>query len=162
MTAVLPGASDEVVVVNSHSDGQNGFEENGSIALVALVALARHFASLPPGERLHRTLVLASWPGHMSGAESLEDAGCWIAAHPDLCDRTVAAVTVEHLGATEWVETPGRGYHSTGEPEVTGIWTTQGRTAELARSALVQANLARRAPARLLRRRRPPARRRGP
>ncbi len=142
VTAVLHGASDEVVVVNSHSDGQNGFEENGS---VALVALARHFASLPPGERLHRTLVLASWPGHMSGVVSLEDAACWITAHPDLCDRAVAAVTVEHLGATEWVETPGLGYHPTGEPEVTGIWTTQGLTAELARSALVEADLARHA-----------------
>jgi hypothetical protein len=142
VTGVLPGASDEVVVVNSHSDGQNAFEENGS---VALVALARHFASLPPGERLRRTLVFASWPGHMAGVDGIEDATCWIAAHPEICERTVAAVTIEHLGATEWVETPDAGYHATGEPELYGIWTTQGLTAELARAALVDADLHRHA-----------------
>ena len=87
VTAVLPGASDEVIIVNSHSDGQNAFEENGS---VALVALARHFASLPPEERLGRTLVIASWPGHMSGEDGIEDASCWIATHPDLCARAAA------------------------------------------------------------------------
>jgi hypothetical protein len=142
VTAVLPGASDEVIVVNSHSDGQNAFEENGS---AALVALARHFASLPPDQRLGRTLVFASWPGHMSGEEGIEDASCWIAAHPDLSARAAAAVTIEHLGATEWVETSDSAYSPTGENELYAIWTTEGRAAELATAALVDANLHRHA-----------------
>jgi hypothetical protein len=142
VTAVLPGESDEVIVVNSHSDGQNGFEENGA---VALVSLARHFASLPAGERLRRTLAFAAWPGHMSGVDGIEDASCWIAAHPDLCERAVGAVTMEHLGATEWVETADEGYHATGEHEVYAIWTTQGPMKDLAQPALVGADLQRHA-----------------
>src|SRR5579875_1376793 len=139
VTAVLPGASDEVVVVNSHSDGQNAFEENGS---VALVALARHFASLPPTQRPARTLVFTSWPGHMSGEEGIEDASCFIAAHPDLCERAVAAVTVEHVGATEWLESAD-GYQATGENELYAIWATEGAPAEIARRVLQQSDLAR-------------------
>ena len=77
ITAVLPGKSDEVVIVDSHTDGQNFVEENGA---VALVHLARHFASLPPGQRLERTLVFVAWPGHMAG--TLPQAPGWVAAHP--------------------------------------------------------------------------------
>ncbi len=139
VTGVLPGRGDELLVVNSHSDGQNAFEENGS---VALVALARHFASLPPGERLDRTLVFASWPGHMSGVGGLEDASGWIAAHRDLCARAAGAVTVEHLGASEWVEGPD-GYQATGEPEPYALWATEGPFAEEAQTALVEADLPR-------------------
>jgi hypothetical protein len=142
VTAVLPGESDEVVVVHSHSDGQNAFEENGA---VALVGMARHFASLPAGERPRRTLVFAAWPGHMSGVEGIENASCWIAAHPDLCARAVGAVSVEHLGATEWVETPERGYHATGENEVYAIWATQSLMRDLAQAALVRSGLQRHA-----------------
>jgi hypothetical protein len=142
VTAVLPGESDEVIVVNSHSDGQNGFEENGA---VALVSLARHFASLPAAERLRHTLAFAAWPGHMSGVDGIEDASCWIAAHPDLCERAVAAVTMEHLGSTEWVETADDGYHATGENEIYAIWTTQGPMKDLVQPALVDAGLQRHA-----------------
>jgi hypothetical protein len=141
VTALLPGESDELIVVNSHSDGQNGFEENGA---VALVSLARHFASLPAAERLRRTIVFAAWPGHMSGVDGIEDASCWIAAHPDLCERAVAAVTMEHLGAGEWVETEG-GFHATGENELYAVWTTQGPMKHLAQPALVDADLQRHA-----------------
>jgi hypothetical protein len=142
VTAVLPGESDEVIVVNSHSDGQNGFEENGA---VALVSLARHFASLPAAERLRHPLAFAAWPGHMSGVDGIEDASCWIAAHPDLCERAVAAVTMEHLGSTEWVETADDGYHATGENEIYAIWTTQGPMKDLVQPALVDAGLQRHA-----------------
>lgn len=137
VTATLPGESDEVLVVNSHSDGQNAFEENGT---VALVALARHFASLPSHQRLHRTLVVAAWPGHMSGEEGIEDASCWVVAHPDLIGRAAAAVTIEHLGATEWTVTD-TGYGPTGHPEPYGIWATRGPAAEAAKAALIDADL---------------------
>ncbi len=141
VTAMLPGTSDEVLVVNSHSDGQNAFEENGT---VALVALARHFASLPPDRRLHRTLVVTTWPGHMSGEAGIEDASCWVVAHPDLIERAAAAVTIEHLGATEW-SVDKSGYGPTGHPELYGIWATRGPAAEAAKAALVDADLHRHA-----------------
>lgn len=57
------GASDEVLIFNTHTDGQGFAEENGG---VAFVQLARHFASLPVSRRLKRTVVFAAWPGHMT------------------------------------------------------------------------------------------------
>ncbi|WP_311267716.1 hypothetical protein [Sphingobium sp. WCS2017Hpa-17] len=112
ITAILPGISDEVMIVDTHTDGQNFIEENGCMAMLQL---ARHFASLPPGQRLHRTLVFAGWPGHMSG--DMPEAPGWALAHPDLMRRAAAAFTIEHLGASEWADMPGRGYAATGHHE---------------------------------------------
>jgi hypothetical protein len=136
ITAILPGKSDEAVVVDTHTDGQNFVEENGA---VALVHLARHYASLPASRRLNRTLVLAAWPGHMAG--TLPQAPGWVAAHPDIVKRSVAAVTIEHLGATEWIDTPGRGYHGTGKNHTYVLSTTTGRTTQVVRKALAKARL---------------------
>ena len=112
LTAVLPGASDEVLIFNTHSDGQGFVEENGG---VAIVQLARYFASRPASRRLRRTLVFSVWPGHMV-ADIPQPQG-WMADHPDLVQRAAAALTVEHLGCTEWNDTVGGGYAPTGLPE---------------------------------------------
>jgi hypothetical protein len=132
VTAVLPGESDETVILNTHTDGQGFAEENGG---VAFVHLARHFGSLPPGQRLKRTLVFAAWPGHMSGG--MPELEGWMAAHPDLVERAAAAMTIEHLGCTEWLDTVERGFHPTGENEVFGVWVSQGRLFEATRDALI-------------------------
>jgi hypothetical protein len=132
VTAVLPGDSDETVILNTHTDGQGFAEENGG---VAFVHLARHFGSLPKGQRLKRTLVFAAWPGHMSGA--LPELEGWMAAHPDLVKRAAAAMTIEHLGCSEWLDTTDEGFHATGENEVFGVWVSQGKLFETTRDALV-------------------------
>ena len=102
--------------------------------------LARHFASLPPGKRLERTLVFVAWPGHMAG--TLPQAPGWVAAHPDIVKRAVAAVTIEHLGSSEWLDSPGKGYHGTGANELYVLSVTQGPTTALVRDALAEADLA--------------------
>jgi hypothetical protein len=138
VTAVLPGASEEVLVFNTHTDGQGFAEENGG---VAFVELARHFASLPRRQRLKRTLVFAAWPGHMT--YDLPQTQGWIDAHPDLVKRAAAALTVEHLGCSEWIDTLDQGYHPTGEPEMFAVWTTQGTMFELTRDSVVAHRLPR-------------------
>ena len=121
LTAILPGESDEVVVIDTHTDGQNFIEENGGMAMLQL---ARHFASLPKHQRLRRTLVFAGWPGHMSGA--LPECAGWVRAHPDLVKRAAAAITIEHLGAPEWEDVPDKGYAPTGRNEYMNFATTGG------------------------------------
>jgi hypothetical protein len=133
ITAVLPGKSDEVLIFNTHTDGQGFAEENGG---VAFVQLARYFATLPESQRLSRTLVFAAWPGHM--AYDLPQTQGWIDAHPNLVDKAAAALTVEHLGCTEWTDTLDGGYHPTGQPEMFGIWTTQGKMFDLTRDTVVK------------------------
>jgi hypothetical protein len=136
ITAVLPGESNEVIIFNTHTDGQGFVEENGG---VAFVQLARYFASRPRGQRLRRTLVFSAWPGHMAA----DITGSWMADHPDLVKRAAAALTVEHLGCTEWNDTAGSGYRPTGQPEMFFVWTTQGKMFELTRDTVVAHGLAR-------------------
>lgn len=138
VTAVLPGRSKETLIFSTHTDGQGFAEEN---AAVAFVHLARHFASLPKSKRPKRTLVFACWPGHMSS--DLPEAQGWIDDHPDLVDRAAAALTVEHLGCSEWSDSVGRGYRATGEAEMFGVWTTQGKMFQLTRDSVVDHGLPR-------------------
>jgi hypothetical protein len=138
VTAVLPGTSRETLIFNTHTDGQGFAEENAG---VAFVHLARYFASRPTAARLRRTLVFAAWPGHMTA--DLPQTQGWIKSHPDLVNRAAAALTIEHLGCTEWVDSAEAGYHATGEPEMFAIWTTQGRLFELTRDTIVKHNVPR-------------------
>jgi hypothetical protein len=122
LVGILPGdgSTDEVMIVNTHTDGQNAFEENGGIALVWL---ARYFARLPKGRRLKRSLVFSAVSGHFAGPALPQTRG-FIDRHPDLVSRAAASVTVEHLGASEWVD-DARGYHPTGRPDMFVIWHSQ-------------------------------------
>ncbi len=119
LTAILPGTSGETMIVNTHTDGQNAFEENGA---VAQVHLARYFGSLPPEKRLRRSLVFSSVTGHMAGGP---ETGGWIEGHPDLVGCASAALTLEHFGCSEWVDSAAGGYYATGEAEMTALWTSQ-------------------------------------
>jgi hypothetical protein len=138
VTAVLPGESEEAIIFNTHTDGTGFVEENGG---AAFVMLARYFASLPPSERLKRTLVFACWPGHF--AADLPQAQGWIDAHPDIMHRAAAALTIEHLGCAEWDDKLDGGYGPTGLPEVLAIWTTQGKMFEATREAVIAHQLPR-------------------
>ena len=121
LTAILPGESDELMIIDTHTDGQNFIEENGCMTMLQL---ARHFASLPKHERLRRTLVFVAWPGHMSG--QLPQCAGWCRAHPDLVKRAAAAFTIEHLGAPEWEDMPDQGYGPTGRNEYMNFAVTGG------------------------------------
>ena len=117
--AMLPGqSSDEVILVNTHTDGPNATEENGGLALLAL---AKYFARQPQSAR-KRTLAFVLTTGHFALAyvRSIQEV---IDHFPDIIKRTVAALTIEHLGTTEWVDDPsGYHYHPTGHHEPTWVY----------------------------------------
>ena len=119
LVCVLPGESDELMVVNTHTDGQNAFEENGA---VTLVHLARHFNALPAGKRLKRSLVFSAVTGHMT--QELPQTQGFIDDHPDLIAAAAAGMTIEHYGCSEWVD-DGAGYHASGDPEGCGLWSSE-------------------------------------
>jgi hypothetical protein len=130
----IPGAAagDEALFVNSHTDGEGFVEENGGIGMVHM---ARHFASQPAATRLKRTLVFSLWPGHM--APDMPQLQGVLDTHPDIVRSSVAGITMEHLGCTEWNDTPGTGYHATGENEFLGVWTTQGKVFDICKQATI-------------------------
>jgi hypothetical protein len=117
LVAILPGMSEENIVINTHTDGQNAFEENGA---AACIALAKYYAGKPIQER-PRTLVFSCVTGHM--VSGLPQAQGLLDAHPDLISRTVASLTIEHFGATEWQDSL-MGYRATGNPEASSIFHT--------------------------------------
>jgi hypothetical protein len=99
--ATLPGRTDETIIINTHTDGCNANEENGALGVVAL---AQYFSKIPIAER-QRTLVFLMTTGHFAHQyfRGTED---WRQTHQDVMKRTVACVTIEHLGAAEWIDDP--------------------------------------------------------
>jgi PA domain len=113
LLAMLPGTSgDEVIIVNTHTDGPNATEENGGIGILAL---AMYFAKIPKSER-KRTLVFPLTTGHFAGPWVPSMRGI-IQKYPDLIKKAVAALTVEHLGCREWADDATLHYRATGENE---------------------------------------------
>jgi hypothetical protein len=123
---LLPGASEEIILVHTHSDGPNAVEENGP---VGVVALAKYLASLPNGT-LKRTYLFTMTTGHMAGAYVPSFRG-FIDKHPDLMKRTVGALVIEHLGARQWIDRDGA-YVPSGENQTTMVLTQSQALAELA------------------------------
>jgi hypothetical protein len=100
LVATLPGSStDEAIIVNTHTDGSNALQENGG---VGIVALAKYFSRIPKAER-KRTMVFVLASGHFANSYLPSIRGV-ISKHPDLIQKTVAALTVEHLGSREWAD----------------------------------------------------------
>ena len=59
---ILPGATEEVVILNTHNDGCNAIEENGGLAVVALAqAIAK-----TPKEKRQKTYVFFMSTGHFA------------------------------------------------------------------------------------------------
>jgi len=92
--ASVPDDSREVILINTHTDGPNFLEENGVVALWALLG---HFAKIT--ER-HRDLVFLFATGHF--AHDVGSTDDFVRRRQDIIGRTRAAVTIEHLGAKAW------------------------------------------------------------
>lgn len=125
--AELPGSAEQLLLVNSHTDGPNAVEENGPIGILSL---AHRLAQRPRAQRRHSILFLLA-SGHFVGPQAPSTDG-FLAAHPEILARTAAALTIEHLGAMEWADDPQRGYAATGKAELSLIFTQNDALAQLA------------------------------
>ena len=115
LIATLPGAGprlDEIIIVNTHTDGPNATEENGALGILALL---KYFSRIPRSER-KRTLVCPLTTGHFASPWVPSIRGV-IAKYPELFKQAVAGVTVEHLGCREWMDDATWHYRDTGRPE---------------------------------------------
>ena len=138
IVATLPGATDEIIIVNTHSDGTSAAQENGTLGVMAL---ARYFAALPQACR-QRTMVFTLNPGHFhSGING--DTQRFIENYPDLIGRAVASLTLEHLGQTEWVDDVTAGFHPTGMVEPAAFYGSQNLMQTLMRNAVIAEDLRR-------------------
>ena len=60
---LIPGASDELVILNSHTDGPNAVEDNGPNTIVAI---SQYLCRLPK-ESLPRSIMVSFTTGHFHG-----------------------------------------------------------------------------------------------
>ena len=91
--AVIPGASDEVIVLNAHVDGWfDGAGDNGD-GLAVLVALARHFAKAQ--NKPQRSIAFVASAGHHT--PGINGPRSFLAANPELAKRAVMLVNIEHV-----------------------------------------------------------------
>jgi hypothetical protein len=143
IVAFIPGASSELVMLHSHTDGTNALEENGP---TAIVAMSQYLARLPSGA-LPRTVMILLTSGHFAGGVG---ARTFVARHADdLVMRTNAAVTLEHLGAREWGEQADGTMGPTGRWEFAAVFAP--RTQALVNAAHSAVLAAEAAPSAVLR-----------
>lgn len=123
LVATLPGPSDEIVFLTTQTDGPNEINENGPLGLLAL---ATHAAQAKDRQR---TLVCSLPTGHyaigaiedpVSGSGKYPGTRGVMQAYPQIVARTVAGLSMEQIGAMEWVDDGGE-WHATGRPAV-DLW----------------------------------------
>lgn len=120
---LLPGQSDQIVMMGIHSDGQNAVEENG---IPSLLLMAKYLASLPLSSRKY-TLGFAAVSGHMDyDVPHPETQGFATLHKSDLMKKIKVCVAPEHFGAMQWVMKDGK-YQATGKTvEYTGFGSSFG------------------------------------
>lgn len=134
LLATLPGHSDRRVVIESHTDGTNAYEDNGPIAMLAM---ARYLASLP--ERCRpRDVQFVFQTGHWfqrlaNPSQRHGGAGQFSRQLDHAYDRgkVAAVVVLEHLGALQYDALPRSGgrpgltLRRTGKPELALVFTSR-------------------------------------
>lgn len=91
--AVIPGKSDEVIVLDAHVDAWFDGAGDNADGFAVMIGLARHFAK--PQNRPDRTLVFIASAGHHS--PGINGPRGFVEANPDLVKKTVLVVNIEHV-----------------------------------------------------------------
>lgn len=97
VVAIVPGESDENIIVNAHVDGWfDGANDNGD-GVAVMLALSKHFAR--PENRPARTLVFVASAGHhtpgLSGPRHL------VELNPGLIEHNVLTINLEHVASRQ-------------------------------------------------------------
>lgn len=88
---VLPGATDENVIILSHIDGYfQAASDNGS-GMAVMMGLIKHFAAIPQSQR-QRNLIFMSSLGHHSGPGAR-----WLVEEANALDNTALVINLEHV-----------------------------------------------------------------
>jgi len=112
LLATLKGQSDEVVFLTTQTDGPNECNENGGLGVLAV---ATYWSKIPAAQR-RRTLVCSLPTGHYASGAILDKvtgsgrrAGTRgvLEKWPDVAKRIVGQLSLEQMGAMDWVDLNG-------------------------------------------------------
>jgi hypothetical protein len=96
---IVPGNSEENIIVNAHADGWYDAAGDNADGMAVLLALARHFAK--PENKPERTLVFVASGGHHS--TGLNGPANVVKMNAALVAKTVMVVNLEHIAQYEIV-----------------------------------------------------------
>ncbi|MBW2180215.1 MAG: M28 family peptidase [Deltaproteobacteria bacterium] len=120
---ILPGMSDDVILVTSHHDSPfKGASEDGA-GTVQVLAQAWAWSRVPK-EKRDKTMVFVVDGGHFYGSKG---AFQFAREHKDIMDRTRILLTLEHLAAKDVEEKDGE-YEPNGDPALTVMFTSHDPT----------------------------------
>jgi Zn-dependent M28 family amino/carboxypeptidase len=94
---VVPGDSEENIIVNAHVDGWFDGANDNADGFAIMLALATHFARAE--NRPARTLVFVASAGHHTSG--LSGPGQLVALNPELVARNVLFINLEHVAARQ-------------------------------------------------------------
>jgi hypothetical protein len=129
----LPGSGadhERGLIVNTHTDGPSVPEENGALGLLAL---AQYFAKRPRRRDLYFVMVTGHFQilqfmkpvPNLRGVVGNDATSWWMSAHPEIYQKAVAGLTLEHLGCQMWADDDHGNYVFTGDYEWGATYTTQ-------------------------------------
>lgn len=138
LVGIIPGKSDELMVLASYTDGTNGLENNGPNAIVDM---AQYLTRLPQ-DSLPRSVMLLLTGGHLAGGAGIAQ---FMDRHKDdgLTQRMAAMLGIGQLGALEVLPDSNGYLHLTGRSEPAALFSP--RTPALMEASyamLRQANVA--------------------
>ncbi|WP_253192591.1 PA domain-containing protein [Janthinobacterium sp. LM6] len=138
LIGIIPGKSEELMVLNSYTDGTNGLETNGPNAIVDM---AQYLTRLPQ-DSLPRSVMLLLTGGHLAGGAG---TGQFMDRHKDdgLTQRMAAMLTIGQLGAMEVLPHSDGYLHLTGRSEPAALFSPRTPALMDAASAMLRhANVA--------------------
>lgn len=128
---IIPGASEEIVIVNAHLDSWFDGAGDNADGVGVLVALARYFGA--SATKPARTLLFVGSGGHHSSG--LNGPASVVTMNPDLMKRVVLVINLEHLAQFQIDAVPDWKVNAGEEPKNFGISNSSTYLASLVKAA---------------------------
>jgi hypothetical protein len=114
---VIPGASEEAIVVNAHLDSWFSGAGDNADGVAVVLALARHYGK--PEHKPARTLIFVGSGGHHSAG--MNGPGHLLPMNQALLGKAVLVINFEHLAQFEIQAVPSWNVRPTEEPKNFGV-----------------------------------------
>jgi hypothetical protein len=124
----LPGKdygteNDEQILLITHTDGPSISQDNGALGILGLV---RYFSNLPQAERPRTLQIFLDCRHYMPGMEGAFTEESYPTQHPEIHEKVVAAMGLEHLGQMQ--VKIGDGFVVKDKAELSTVWVTNDQT----------------------------------
>ena len=125
LIAYLPGRNfntpqDEHIMFTTHTDGPSISQDDGGFGLLGV---AEYFSKIPEKQRPRTLMFFFDNRHYMPGAERAFAKENWLEQHPELWNKVVATIGMEHLGQLEFTE-QGETFKPTGLVEHSRLHAT--------------------------------------